>query len=74
MTKPTAHTDAAECAADGRQSVASAKKPISMHEDVPVWHDCCCCEAEPYWVAVADELGIDLDAGANTAADCARTE
>lgn len=39
------------------------KKSISMHEDVPVWHDCCCCEAEPYWVAVAEELGIDLDAG-----------
>ena len=23
---------------------------ISMHEDVPVWHDSCSCEAEPYWV------------------------
>jgi len=25
-------------------------KPISMHEDVPIWGDCCPCEAEPYWV------------------------
>ena len=25
-------------------------KPISMHHDVPVWYDCCSCEAEPYWV------------------------
>lgn len=29
---------------------------ISMHEDVPVWHDCCSCEAEPYWTeAMAEE-------------------
>lgn len=46
------------CAATTRGS-----KPISMHEGVPVWHDCCCCEAEPRWVALAEELGIDLDAG-----------
>ena len=26
------------------------KNSISMHEDVPVWYDCCSCEAEPYWV------------------------
>ena len=26
------------------------KKPASMHEDIPVWYDCCSCEAEPYWV------------------------
>ena len=26
------------------------KKPISMHEDVPVWCDCCSCEVEPYWL------------------------
>ena len=43
------------------------KKPISMHEGVPTWHDCCCCEAEPRWVAVAEELGIDLDSDWNTA-------
>lgn len=28
---------------------------LSMHADVPVWCDCCSCEAEPYWVeALAD--------------------
>lgn len=33
------------------------KKTISMHEDVPVWYDCCSCEAEPYWLeAMALEL------------------
>jgi hypothetical protein len=26
------------------------EKPISMHEDIPVWYDCCSCEAEPYWL------------------------
>ncbi|MCW8956635.1 MAG: hypothetical protein OQL09_07110 [Gammaproteobacteria bacterium] len=26
------------------------KKPVSMHEDVPVWYDCCSCEVEPYWL------------------------
>lgn len=28
---------------------AQSRKSISMHEDVPVWYDCCSCEAEPYW-------------------------
>ena len=32
---------------------------ISMHEGIAVWCDCCSCEAEPYWQAVAEELGID---------------
>jgi hypothetical protein len=27
----------------------ASRKKISMHEDVPVWYDCCSCEAEPYW-------------------------
>ena len=31
------------------------RRHISMHEDVPVWHDCCCCEAEPYWVEAMAE-------------------
>jgi hypothetical protein len=38
------------------------KRPISMHEDVPVWRDCCSCEAEPYWREIAEEMGIDPDA------------
>ena len=36
------------------------RKSLSMHEGVAVWCDCCSCEAEPYWVAVAEEMGIDL--------------
>ena len=24
-------------------------RSLSMHEDIPVWYDCCSCEAEPYW-------------------------
>jgi len=31
------------------------EKSISMHADVPVWHDCCCCEAEPYWLEAMEE-------------------
>ena len=42
----------------------STKSPSSntrsMHEGIAVWCDCCSCEAEPYWQAVAEELGIDL--------------
>lgn len=39
------------------------KKTISMHEDVPVWYDCCSCEAEPYWVeAMAAVLPDKKDA------------
>lgn len=36
------------------------QKSISMHENVGPWCDCCTCEAEPYWLEVAEELGIDL--------------
>ena len=39
-----------------------ARSTGSMHQNVPVWSDpCCCCEAEPYWREVAAELGIDVD-------------
>ncbi|WP_267899999.1 hypothetical protein [Photobacterium chitinilyticum] len=33
---------------------------MSMHEGIAPWCDCCVCEAEPYWVEVAEELGINL--------------
>ncbi|MCS6785762.1 MAG: hypothetical protein NZ524_01810 [Thiobacillaceae bacterium] len=33
---------------------------ISMHEGVAAWCDCCSCAAEPYWLEVAEELGIRL--------------
>jgi hypothetical protein len=36
------------------------RKRVSMHDGIGVWCDCCSCEAEPRWVAVAEELGIDL--------------
>lgn len=36
------------------------KKRISMHDGIAVWCDCCSCEAEPYWVEIAEEMGIDL--------------
>ena len=26
------------------------KASLSMHDNVPVWYDCCSCEAEPYWL------------------------
>ena len=38
----------------------AAGRRLSMQDGVAVWCDCCSCEAEPYWVAVAEELGIDL--------------
>ena len=36
------------------------RRSLSMHEGIAPWCDCCSCEAEPYWQAVAAELGIDL--------------
>ena len=39
------------------QSTRPKRRPslISMHEHVPVWHDSCSCEAEPYWVEAMEE-------------------
>ena len=39
---------------------AQSRPSISMHEGIADWCDCCSCEIEPYWRAVAQELGIDL--------------
>lgn len=36
------------------------KKSPSMHEGIAVWCDCCSCEAEPYWVEIAKEMGMEL--------------
>jgi hypothetical protein len=36
------------------------KKRANMHDGLGVWCDCCSCEAEPRWVEVAEEMGIDL--------------
>lgn len=38
-----------------------AKKRANMHDGIGVWADCCSCEAEPRWAALAEEMGIDLD-------------
>jgi hypothetical protein len=34
---------------DSTEASDKIRRPLSMHEDVPVWYDCCSCEAEPYW-------------------------
>lgn len=36
-------------------------RPISMHEGVAMWCDCCTCAAEPYWLELAEEMGIRPD-------------
>lgn len=32
----------------------------SMHDGIAVWCDCCSCEAEPRWVEVAEQMGIEF--------------
>ena len=39
---------------------------LSMHADVPVWCDCCSCEAEPYWL---EAFGKPGDEGRTPEAD-----
>lgn len=46
--------------ASGDERKRKKRKCANMHEGIAVWCDCCSCEAEPYWAAVAEELGIDL--------------
>ena len=68
MIEPPAET--APCIGNEQEKAASEslpasvntkkKKSKSMHDGIAVWCDCCSCEAEPYWVAVAEEMGIDL--------------
>ncbi len=41
---------------EARRAARSAK---SMHEDVPVWCDCCSCEAEPYWIEAMEGSAPD---------------
>jgi len=40
----------AEQHTDQKQAARQEKRVVSMHEGVEVWQDCCCCEAEPYWI------------------------
>ncbi len=44
----------------GPSTGQAAKKRVNMHDGIAVWADCCSCAAEPYWLAVAEEMGIDL--------------
>lgn len=39
----------------GQAETGNKKKSLSMHDDVPVWCDCCSCEAEPYWIEMMAE-------------------
>jgi len=36
-------------------SRAKEGRVVSMHEGVPIWHDSCSCEAEPYWCEAMGE-------------------
>lgn len=42
------------------KELAAPQVKMSMHEGVANWCDCCVCEAEPYWMDVADEMGINM--------------
>jgi hypothetical protein len=51
--------------ANGEQTATGAPSPASrnsksMHDGIAVWCDCCTCEAEPYWMAAAEEMGLEL--------------
>jgi hypothetical protein len=39
----------------GGKSSCKPGKNLSMHANVPVWDDCCSCEAEPYWLEMMQE-------------------
>jgi hypothetical protein len=52
----------------GENASPPTRKRISMHEGVAVWCDCCSCHAEPYWLEVAEALGVDL--GSDHEDDC----
>lgn len=43
-----------------QRSSPSRRRSISMHEGIAVWCDCCSCEAEPYWVEIAETMGLEL--------------
>ena len=47
-----------------------SKKRANMHDGIPVWYDCCSCEAEPYWVAAGAEAEAAQNDAAETRPDC----
>jgi hypothetical protein len=42
-------------------SKGSQRKSKNMHDGVPVWYDCCLCEAEPYWLELVDETDPEVE-------------
>jgi bis(5'-nucleosidyl)-tetraphosphatase len=42
-----------------RQRIETSRRSLSMHDGIAVWCDCCSCEAEPYWVEIGREMGIE---------------
>lgn len=42
-------------------------RPLSMHEDVELWCDCCSCEAEPRWQWVEEEMEAEAQRRAKQA-------
>ncbi|MGB5261675.1 MAG: hypothetical protein WBO34_14300 [Gammaproteobacteria bacterium] len=38
----------------------TAGDSLSMHANVPVWCDCCTCEAEPYWLEAFENTDDDV--------------
>ena len=46
--------------ADATTRKHGRKRSLSMHDGIAVWCDCCSCEAEPYWVEAAAEMGMAL--------------
>ena len=58
VDKPAQTSDAGE--EESTPSGTPRRKRANMHEGKAVWCDCCSCEAEPRWAAVAEEMGISL--------------
>jgi len=46
---------------DRTSSQSAEKKSPSMHDDIPVWYDCCSCEAEPYWLEAMAQSGLEVE-------------
>jgi len=55
---PVAADDASRVSTD--ETASGGKTSLSMHANVPVWYDCCSCEAEPYWQQAMAEAETQL--------------
>jgi len=52
--RPTGQDSCAE-KTDIPAGAGKSSDSLSMHANVPLWCDCCTCEAEPYWVEAMRE-------------------